>query len=80
MRARRCIAQAHWRELASTLAFDDIDLDGNGVVDRSEIAAAYERKHGHPAPDVLLDAMMALLNKDPENTSVARAEYEAFAK
>jgi len=74
-------------------------LSGNGVVDRTEIAKAYARQHGCPAPDVLLDAMMALLvdkqgsscgrQKDGdensngvafENATIARAEYESFAK
>ena len=61
-------------------------------MDRAEVAKAYALQHGHPPPDVLLDAMMALLLDSQgrpgddegspalENATIARAEYEAFAK
>ena len=70
--------QTYWRELAASFSFDDMDFDKSGRIDRTEIARAFELKHGKPPPAVLLDSMMKSLGKEDENAVINRSEYEAF--
>jgi len=71
--------KAHWRGLASSFTFDDLDRDRDGCVDRHEIALAYAKKYGLAMPPMLLDSMMKTLDQNGDD-AIDRAEFEALNK
>ena len=69
-------AKELFRRLGS---FDEMDLDGNGVLDQEEIRAGLERKLGAPPSDTLLAHLMRSLDHDASG-GVTREEFEAGVK
>jgi len=69
--------KAHWRELAATFTFDEIDQNKSGRINRDEVSRAFARKHGHVPPRVLLDSMMRALGKNSDD-AISRQEFEAL--
>ena len=66
-------ARAIWTRLGS---FDELDLNRDGIIDESEVAAAFERRHGRAPSAALLRGLMAAVDADGSG-AVDRDEYDA---
>ena len=62
-----------WRRLGD---FNEIDLDGNGELDRDEVAEALRAKLGSEPSAMLIDRVVAALDVDASGT-ISRDEYES---
>ena len=65
-------ANSIWRRLGS---FDAIDADGDGVLQRDEIAAALRSRLNLEPTDMLVDSVIRALDADSDGT-ISREEYE----
>ena len=74
--AINAVLMRHAKDLWTRLgAFDDMDLDGDGVLTRKEVELAIYRRRGVRPPEILLDNVMAALDADHDGT-ISRAEFE----
>ena len=62
-----------WRRLGD---FNEIDLDGNGELDRDEVTEALRAKLGAEPSAMLIDRVVAALDVDASGT-ISRDEYES---
>lgn len=63
-----------WSQMISAIDdFDQFDLDGNGVLDRSEVKLLMESFLGHEPADFVVDDMIAALDAD-ENGVIDKGE------
>lgn len=64
-----------WSQMISDIEdFDQFDLDGNGVLDRSEVKLLMESFLGHEPADFVVDDMIAALDDD-ENGVIDKGEF-----
>jgi hypothetical protein len=66
---RHC-AKSRWFEILNerNLTFEDLDLNGDGVLDRDEVKKMMERFLGHEPADFVVDNMIASLDDDGNGT------------
>jgi hypothetical protein len=66
---RHC-AKSRWFEILNerNLSFEDLDLNGDGVLDRDEVKKMMERFLGHEPADFVVDNMIASLDDNGSGT------------